>query len=403
MTFVLHCTELAIYFPTLKFKGPFADTEDVSHDKTIGDGPVIFACLLGMASQILIGRRLRIPRMFNYTSGVALFAIYLLSNSDFFPSVYDIFPSHAVSVVHSLLFLWFVTLLLIEVLLLLRDRIPPFRSDRREMLRRTTAALCVAPAVVFGFGIITRKEFCIKEIDVKLPHLPPDLNGRRLLLISDIHLGTFYGAKDLARVVDESNNLRHDIAFVTGDLITTKWDPLDSCLAELKRLRSPNGVWGCMGNHELYAKVQNYTETKAREMGMIFLRHQATKLPFGNSRINLVGVDYQRRHSPYLVGVDQLIAPGDFNLLLSHNPDVFPVAAKQGFDLTLSGHTHGGQINVEILGENLNAADFATPYTKGLYTEKNSAVYVTAGLGTIGIPVRLGAPAEITLIRLCNS
>lgn len=375
----------------------------MSHDKTIGDGPVIFACLLGVASQILIGRRLRIPSKVNYSLAIALFGIYLLSENDYFPFVYEIFPSFAVSIVHSTTFLWFITLILVEILLLLRDRIPPFHSERREVLRRTTAALCAAPAVVFGFGIITRKEFLIKEIDVKLPQLPPDLNGRRLLLLSDIHMGTFYSAKDLARVVDESNNLRHDLAFVTGDLITTKWDPLDSCLAELKRLRSPNGVWGCMGNHELYAKVQSYTQAKAREMGMIFLRHQTAKLPFGNSRINLVGVDYQRRHSPYLVGVDQLVAPGEFNLLLSHNPDVFPVAAKQGFDLTLAGHTHGGQINVEILGENLNAADFVTPYTKGLYTEKHSAIYVTAGLGTIGVPVRLGAPAEITLIRLCNS
>jgi predicted MPP superfamily phosphohydrolase len=89
--------------------------------------------------------------------------------------------------------------------------------------------------------------------------------------------------------------------------------------------------------------------------------------------------------------------------LLSHNPDVFPVAAQKGFDLTLAGHTHGGQINVEILGENLNVADFFTPYTKGLYTSGSSSVYVNSGLGTIGMPVRIGAPPEITLIRLCSS
>jgi predicted MPP superfamily phosphohydrolase len=136
---------------------------------------------------------------------------------------------------------------------------------------------------------------------------------------------------------------------------------------------------------------------------MIFLRRASTELKFGNSRINLVGVDYQRRHAPYLVGVEKFVQPGAFNLLLSHNPDVFPVAANQGFDLTLAGHTHGGQINVEILGENLNPADFITPYTKGLYTKPNSAIYVTSGLGTIGMPVRLGAPPEITLLRLCRS
>ncbi len=99
----------------------------------------------------------------------------------------------------------------------------------------------------------------------------------------------------------------------------------------------------------------------------------------------------------------ELVEPGVFNLLLSHNPDVFPVAARQGFDLTLAGHTHGGQINLEIAGSNLNIADVTTPYTKGFYQLTNSSLYVNSGLGTIGVPVRIGAPPEITLIRLCDS
>jgi predicted MPP superfamily phosphohydrolase len=136
---------------------------------------------------------------------------------------------------------------------------------------------------------------------------------------------------------------------------------------------------------------------------MNFLRHEAASLKFGDHRINIVGVDYQPRDTVYLENVEELISKDSFNLLLSHNPDVFPVAARKGFDLTLAGHTHGGQINVEILGENLNVADFFTPYTKGLYTLGGSSVYVNSGLGTIGMPVRIGAPPEITLIRLCSS
>jgi predicted MPP superfamily phosphohydrolase len=375
----------------------------VSHDKVIGDGPVLLGCLAGVVSEILIGQRLRVPRNLNYAIAVGLFTIYLLTDGEKLAFINDIFSYTFMGIVHSSIFLWFFCAVPTAILLLLRDRVPPFRSDRREILRRSTAALCAAPAAVLAFGVITRKEFQVKEVDVKLPHLPQDLNGLKILQLSDIHLGTFFGAKDLARVIDESNGLGHDLAFITGDLITTKWDPLERCLAELKRLRSPNGVWGCMGNHELYAKVQNYTEFRARQLGMFFLRRASAELKFGTSRVNLVGVDYQRRHAPYLVGVEKFVQPGAFNLLLSHNPDVFPVAANQGFDLTLAGHTHGGQINVEILGENLNPADFITPYTKGLYTKPNSAIYVTSGLGTIGMPVRLGAPPEITLLRLCRS
>jgi predicted MPP superfamily phosphohydrolase len=92
-----------------------------------------------------------------------------------------------------------------------------------------------------------------------------------------------------------------------------------------------------------------------------------------------------------------------FNLLLSHNPDVFPVAVKQGFDLTISGHTHGGQINIDLLGDNINIADLVTPFTKGGYHLERSSLYVNSGLGTIGVPVRLGAPPEVTLITLCNT
>ena len=87
-------------------------------------------------------------------------------------------------------------------------------------------------------------------------------------------------------------------------------------------------------------------------------------------------------------------------MLLSHNPDVFPVAAEQGYHLTLAGHTHGGQVTVEILDQAINPARFFTPYVRGHYQLGEAAAYVTRGIGTIGIPARIGEPPEITLIRL---
>ena len=88
------------------------------------------------------------------------------------------------------------------------------------------------------------------------------------------------------------------------------------------------------------------------------------------------------------------------NLLLSHNPDVFPAAVKQGWDAMLSGHTHGGQVTFEILSRNLNVARFVTPFVVGLYRIDGRSGYVNAGIGTIGMPVRLGATPEISLFRL---
>ena len=96
----------------------------------------------------------------------------------------------------------------------------------------------------------------------------------------------------------------------------------------------------------------------------------------------------------------ELVRPDAFNLLLSHNPDVFPVAARKGFPLTISGHTHGGQVRVEILQQDLNVARFFTPYVDGVYQENGSSIFVSRGIGTIGMPARLGAPPEVALIRL---
>ena len=95
--------------------------------------------------------------------------------------------------------------------------------------------------------------------------------------------------------------------------------------------------------------------------------------------------------------------PGATNVLLSHNPDVFPVAASQGFDLTISGHTHGGQVNFEILEQGVNIARFFTPYVYGHYVHDDRSLFVTRGIGTVGAPARLGAPPEVALIRLCAS
>jgi hypothetical protein len=95
-----------------------------------------------------------------------------------------------------------------------------------------------------------------------------------------------------------------------------------------------------------------------------------------------------------------MAAPGALNVLLSHNPDVFPVAAQKGYDLTMAGHTHGGQVTVEILNESINPARFFTPFVYGLFQRGAAAAYVTRGIGTIGVPVRIGAPPEIALLRL---
>jgi predicted MPP superfamily phosphohydrolase len=242
----------------------------------------------------------------------------------------------------------------------------------------------------------------VREVDIPLPGLPQDLDGLRILQLSDIHLSLFLSESDFARVVDASRELRPNLAVITGDLISEPGDPLDACIRQLGRLRADAGVFGCMGNHEGYAKAQDYAEIEAAKYGIRFLRSEASPLRFGGAVLNLAGVDYQpiTERPRYLLGAGRLIVPGACNLLLSHNPDVFPVAARQGWNCVLGGHTHGGQIAVEILDETITPVRFFTRYVRGLYRLGRSAEYVTRGIGSIGIPARLGAPPEITLLKL---
>lgn len=243
----------------------------------------------------------------------------------------------------------------------------------------------------------------MREVDVRIASLPTDLDGLRLVQIGDIHLGPFFSQAQLRRVVDQVNGLDADLALITGDLITSFGDPLHEAIKELSRLKSTGGNYGCLGNHEIVAKAEEEAAREGARLGLRFLRGEAEYLRFGQTRLNQAGVDYQRKSEPYLEGAASMVRDDAFNLLLSHNPDVFPVASRQGWDLTLAGHTHGGQTTLEFLHPDLNPARFYTPFTYGLYRQKGRAMFVTSGLGTVGVPARIGTSPEIALIRLAQA
>jgi hypothetical protein len=278
-----------------------------------------------------------------------------------------------------------------------------FHPGRRRVLSAAGNLAMAAPFAAMAYGgLIERLDFHVREIDVPIPGLPAGLDGLRLLHLSDIHLGAFLSEAQLVRVIDAANQLRPHLAAVTGDLISSPGDPIDACIRQLARLKTDAGVAACMGNHERFARVEDYTAAAAARAGITFLRGQSRPFRFGDATLHVAGVDYQPlfKRSNYLRGAERLIVPGETNLLLSHNPDVFPVAARQGYNFMLAGHTHGGQVSVEILDRAINPARFLTPYVYGLYRLGPAAAYVTRGIGTIGIPARIGAPPEISLLRL---
>ena len=297
--------------------------------------------------------------------------------------------------------LWIGSWLLWRVLAILT---PAHSSARRGFLKASGAALFAAPLAVTGYGVfVQRLRLRMREQNIIVPGLAEDLVGIRIVQLTDIHLSPFLSERELAHAVAMANETYAHLALVTGDMISFNRDPLDACLKHLAGLRAEAGIFGCLGNHEVYAQAEAYATEAGARLGIHYLRSESVKLKFGGAAMNLAGVDYQRFRKPYLVGAEKMIEPGILNVLLSHNPDVFPVAARKGYDLTIAGHTHGGQVRVEILREDLNIARFFTRYVDGLYRQGDRSIFVSRGIGTIGLPARLGAPPEVALLRLCRS
>jgi uncharacterized protein len=286
------------------------------------------------------------------------------------------------------------------------SRSAPVHSPQRRALIHAAGTVAVAaPFTVAAFGaIIERIDFHVKEVDLPVPNLHPDLEGFRIGQLSDLHVSPWLSVRHAGHAVDMLNELKPNLTVVTGDVITQPGDPLDGAIRELGRLRADAGVLGCLGNHERFVQCQDYETREAAKYGIGILRHESRLLRWGKATLNISGVDYQSlRDGEYLPDAEKLLVPGAANLLLSHNPDVFPMAVQKGFDAVMSGHTHGGQVTVEILNQTLNLARFATPYVAGLYRLQGRSCYVTAGLGTIALPVRIGAPPEITVVRLTRA
>jgi predicted MPP superfamily phosphohydrolase len=303
--------------------------------------------------------------------------------------------------------------------------------SRRYFFRTASVLAGAAPfaGAVYGFAA-ERLNYNVRRIEIPIANLPPAMDGMKIAQISDIHMSSFMNRAAVRRAVDMTNDLGSDLTVVTGDLITTSHDPIADCVEEVSRLHAPLGVWGCNGNHEIYADAEQLAEELYAQHGMKLLRQENAVLEFRGAKFNLIGVDYQRERNlnghrtQMLSNMEPLIRRDLPNILLSHNPNSFNRAAELGIELSLAGHTHGGQIQVEILDHRLTPARFISDYIAGLFERplfaasrdilvqaepdvpkgtpnpKASRLYVNRGLGTVGAPVRLGVPPEISLIIL---
>ena len=275
-------------------------------------------------------------------------------------------------------------------------------TPRRRFLRITTGAVVAAPFVasVYGYGR-ERLDFQVEPVKLRLGPAGLGLRGRTIAQLSDIHISPYLTARDLRRAVDMVNELNPDVIFLTGDFVTFKGESQYDCVRELKRLRPRNPILGCLGNHEIYTQTEDSLTALLGREGIEVLRTRSRLLQLGGTSLNVAGIDFLRvGEERSLEQLRPWLRSDAVNILLTHNPNGFDHVQDLPIDVCIAGHTHGGQLRLEFVDADLSPARLVTPYVSGLFQRGAQQLYVNRGLGTIGVPIRFGAPPEITLYEL---
>lgn len=276
-------------------------------------------------------------------------------------------------------------------------------AGRSGVSFRTDSAIAV-PVLALCFTLVgffnARRTARVVPVDVPLPGLAPQLEGFRIVQITDIHVGPTIKQEYLQAIVDRVNALEPDVVAITGDLVDGSVAELAHHVAPLARLAARHGVFFVTGNHEYYSGVHGWVHELQR-LGIRVLHNEHVVLQHGGASLVLAGVpDYTGHHFDPAHRSDPAAAlqgapDGAPRVLLAHQPRSAPAAAQAGFDLQLSGHTHGGQFLPWTFFVPLQQ-----PYTAGLHQLGRLWIYVSRGTGYWGPPKRLGAPSEIAELRL---
>jgi predicted MPP superfamily phosphohydrolase len=236
----------------------------------------------------------------------------------------------------------------------------------------------------------------LERVEITLERLPKKLDGFRIIHLSDTHHSPFTDLDHIRRAVRVANRLKPDLVCLTGDYVSHDAEFISPVANALGKLTGRFGVLACLGNHDHWTNAPLVTKTLVRE-GITVLVNEGFRLEAGGAAFWICGVD------DHMVGKTDLPAalkgsyPDEMKLLLAHNPVILRQAVRYGVDLTLSGHTHGGQVKVRDPEKRILPR---RKLSSGLHRRKGSQIYITRGIGTVVLPVRYQCPPEISLIEL---
>jgi predicted MPP superfamily phosphohydrolase len=279
----------------------------------------------------------------------------------------------------------------------------PDDPERRLFFQRVLAGgVAISGAALAGYGVaVARGKVGVKKVGVALKKFPKELDGFKLVQISDVHIGPTIGRSWLEDVVASINALEPDLVAITGDLVDGSVEDLRDQVSPLKDIKAKHGVFFVTGNHEYYAGADAWI-AHLPSLGIRVLRNERVAIGDGNgATFDLAGVDDYRAHGfggDHGPDLHRALEDRDLErevVLLAHQPKQAIQAAKLGVGLQLSGHTHGGQIFPWNFFVKLDQ-----PFIAGLDRLGEFQIYTSCGTGYWGPPMRVGAPPEISLIEL---
>jgi predicted MPP superfamily phosphohydrolase len=293
------------------------------------------------------------------------------------------------------------------------------KGDHIRLLTNIGLIIMIIILTIIGFSTFHgRFNFKTEEVTIKIKGLNKDLDGLKIVQLSDIHLPCFYNQRKLLqKVMYDVNALKPDLLLNTGDFIDFGWREFDKNDTILSKAKSRYGNYAILGNHDIGTYDPFFTEADRdnnilimnnliKASGYQVLNDEFKIVNIGKARIALIGIITKGRHPHIIHGDVEKAISGldsvDLKILLSHDPNQWEedVTGKTDIDITLSGHTHGMQMGIMTKRFRWSPAKYFYPHWNGLYTVGHQYQYVNRGLGSSAIPFRIWMPPEITVITI---
>ncbi|MCY7362199.1 MAG: metallophosphoesterase [Ignavibacteria bacterium] len=293
-------------------------------------------------------------------------------------------------------------------------------DNSRRLFISTSAALVSGYAFTGAtLGVLNSHDYEIVKNEIKIPNLPTELKGTTISLICDIHSGPYMKEEMMKEYVDVINDLKSDFILMPGDFTNTDKMEVHPLANAFKNLKASKGIFGTLGNHDYFSDAEYVAKIISNETPVKLLRNSSELININGKYLNILGCEDTRKSGiesdPVLMNyfdttfgiAKKNITDKNLNYLdipklaLIHKPYFFEQLAEKNTDLILSGHTHGGQVVLAKFGNvNISFAGAVSKYISGLYESGNSKMYISRGIGSVGLPIRFNCKPEITRITL---